>query len=462
MERNINIDGMSCAACSSSIERVISKMEGVHSISVNLTTNSAVIDFDDSVLNFDDIIKKIHKLGFSVPAGIDLSMPNKRSDIRNIEIIVDGMSCAACSSSIERVVGKMDGVKSISVNLTTAKAALEYDNDVLRLSEIFAKIQKLGFKPRDISVDEEINRSIYQTEKELKTKWFQFRVSAVFCVLLMYVSMGHMINLPLPSIIDRMSNPLNYAIVQLVLTIPVMIVGRNFYIKGFSSLARRIPNMDSLIAVSTTAAFIYSFYSTVMIEIDSANAVMHVSQLYYETVVMIITLIFMGKTLEFRSKSHTSDAIKKLINLRPKNANVIVNGKIVNMSVDRIEKGDIVLVKAGEVIAVDGEVLKGSTSVDESLISGESMPVEKSEGDDVVGGSLNISGVIEVTMTKANSESVISNIIKMVEGAQSKKAPIAKIADSVIVREDTDIKVLAEEVGAEIVRKLEIAKMVIA
>ncbi len=431
MEKNVNIDGMSCAACSSSIERVIGKMDGVNRVSVNLTTNSAVIDFDEGVVDFDSIVNKIHKLGFSVPTGIDFSMSKKTEDIRNIEIHVDGMSCAACSSSIERVIGKMDGVDSISVNLTTAKAAIQYNNDVVRLSEIFAKIEKLGFKPLDISVDEEINRSISTTERELKLKWHQFRLSAVFSLILMYVSMGHMVSLPLPHIIDRMANPLNYAILQLILTIPVMIIGKNFYTNGFRSLIRRIPNMDSLIAVSTTAAFIYSVYSTLMIHYDSMNAMLHVGQLYFETVVMIITLIFMGKTLEFRSKSHTSDAIKKLINLRPKSANVLVNGKTVSMSVDRIELGDIILVKAGETIAVDGEIVSGSTSVDESLISGESMPVVKSVGDDVVGGSINISGVIKVKMTKSNSDSVINRIIKMVEDAQAKKAPIAKIADLV-------------------------------
>ncbi len=350
---------------------------------------------------------------------------------KKIEIIIDGMSCTACSSSIEKVVGKMEGVEFVSVNLTTKLAKIVYDNDEIRLSNIFAKIEKLGFKPIDLKGNKELLKSVYDNSADINKKWLQFVVSAFFTVFLMYISMGAMIKLPTFPLIEKTSNPFNFGLVQLLLTIPVMLVGKEFYKKGWGNLFRLKPNMDTLIAVSTTTSFLYSVFNLLMIKSPGNNAFDYADQLYFETVAMIITLIFLGKTLEFKSKSQTTDAIKSLISLRPEKAEVIVGTKTVNMPVDCLELDDVVLVKAGEKIPVDGEVVEGNTNVDESLISGESLPCEKKLGDEVIAGSINVSGVIKVKMTKENDDTVVSKIIKLVEDAQLKKAPIAKIADAV-------------------------------
>ncbi len=263
-------------------------------------------------------------------------------------------------------------------------------------------------------------------EKEIKTLFKKFIVSAIFTIPLFYIAMGHMIGFPLPNIIDPMYNPLNFALVQIILTVPVVIAGYKFYTVGFRSLFKGSPNMDSLIAVGTSAAIIYGVYA--IYQIINGN-IEYAKDLYFETAGVIITLILLGKYLESVSKGKTSEAIKKLVGMQPKTAIVIQDGEEITIPIEEVEEGDIVLVKPGEKIPVDGVVIEGHTSIDESMLTGESIPVEKKSGDKVVGASINKNGVIRFKATKVGKDTALSQIIKLVEAAQGSKAPIAKLAD---------------------------------
>jgi Cu+-exporting ATPase len=254
----------------------------------------------------------------------------------------------------------------------------------------------------------------------------KFILSSIFAIPLFYIAMGHMIGLPLPSIIDPMYNPLNFALIQILLTIPVVIAGNKFYTVGFRSLFKGSPNMDSLIAVGTSAAIIYGLYA--IYQIINGN-LEYAKDLYFETAGVIITLILLGKYLESVSKGKTSEAIKKLVGMQPKTAIVIQDGEEITINIEEVEEGDIVLVKPGEKIPVDGVVIEGHTSVDESMLTGESIPVEKKAGDKIVGASINKNGVIKFRATKVGKDTALSQIIKLVEEAQGSKAPIAKLAD---------------------------------
>lgn len=262
--------------------------------------------------------------------------------------------------------------------------------------------------------------------KEMKTMWVKFIIAIVFTIPVFYISMGHMVGMPLPRIINPEFNPMNFAIIQFLLTIPVIIAGYKFYTIGFKSLFRGSPNMDSLIAVGTSAAVIYSIYA--MYEI-SIGKTMYAMNLYFESAAVIIALIMLGKYLETRSKGKASEAIKKLMGLQPKTATIVQGDEEVTIPIEEVEAGDIVLVKPGEKIPVDGDVVEGHSSVDESMLTGESIPVEKKIGDKVVGASINKNGVIKFKATKVGKDTALSQIIKLVEEAQGSKAPIAKLAD---------------------------------
>ncbi|CAH2212221.1 copper [Cu(I)] transporter ATPase CopA [Tepidibacter aestuarii] len=301
-----------------------------------------------------------------------------------------------------------------------------YDADKVRISEIKNAIEKAGYTPLDIEAEEIQDQDKEKKEKEIKTLFKKFILSAIFTTPLFYIAMGHMIGLPLPNIIDPMHNPLNFALVQILLTIPVVIAGYKFYTVGFRSLFRGSPNMDSLIAVGTSSAIVYGLYA--IYQIINGN-VEYAKDLYFETAGVIITLILLGKYLESVSKGKTSEAIKKLVGMQPKTAIVIQDGEEITIAIEEVEEGDIVLVKPGEKIPVDGVVIEGHTSVDESMLTGESIPVEKKSGDKVVGASINKNGVIKFKATKVGKDTALSQIIKLVEEAQGSKAPIAKLAD---------------------------------
>ena len=334
------------------------------------------------------------------------------------------MTCASCSKAVERATRKLDGVVEANVNLATEKLSISYDPSELRYSDIKKAIEKAGYK----AVEEEtaVDTDKERKEHEIKSLWKRFLISAIFTIPLLYISMGHMMGLPLPMFLDPMMNPVNFAVTQLMLTIPVVVTGYKFYTIGIKTLIKGSPNMDSLIAIGTGAAVIYGIYATIMIIGGEHDYAM---DLYFESAGVIITLITLGKYLEAVSKGKTSEAIKKLMGLAPKTAIIIKDGKELEISIDEVEVGDIILVKPGEKLPVDGEVVEGTTSVDESMLTGESIPVEKHIGDSVIGASLNKNGSIKYKATKVGKDTALAQIIKLVEDAQGSKAPIAKLAD---------------------------------
>ncbi len=329
------------------------------------------------------------------------------------------------------MISKLEGVEFVSINLSTEKANVRYNAKLIRLSEIKQAIAKAGYKALEIESKNRVDEDKARKEKEIKTLWTKFIVSAIFATPLLILAMAHMIpglNKSLPALLDPMTNPLRFALIQIVLVIPIVISGYRFYTVGFKAIIRRSPNMDSLIAMGTSAAIIYSLYSTYMIYMGDHHSVMN---LYFESAGVIITLILLGKSLEAVSKGKTSEAIKKLMGLAPKTATVIQDEKEIQIPIEEVEVGDIILVKPGEKIPVDGEVIEGYTSVDESMLTGESIPVEKHIGDKVVGASINKNGSIKFKATKVGSDTALAQIIKLVEDAQGSKAPIAQMADIV-------------------------------
>lgn len=411
MNKKYKIGGMTCSACSNRVERGVKKMDGIIDANVNLTTETLTVNFDENKLSEQDIEKKVNDLGYTV--------------IKNTKVHtykVEGMTCSACSNRVERVTKKMDGVIDSVVNLTTEKLTITVDEDLVTYGDIKRTVEKAGYK---LIREEEIKDD--KKKKTDKEKLFiRFITSTVFTLPLLIITMGHMVGMPLPHIIDPMMNPMNFALVQLVLTIPVMIIGYRFYYVGTKNLIKLSPNMDSLITVGTIAAFVYSLFGTYKIYNGDSSYAMH---LYYEAAVTILTLITLGKYLEAVSKGKTSEAIKKLMGLVPKTATIIRDDKELVIPIDEVIVGDTVLVKPGEKLPVDGEVIEGSTAVDESMLTGESIPVEKTIGSKVVGASINKTGFIKYKATKVGKDTALAQIIKLVEDAQGSKAPIAKMAD---------------------------------
>jgi len=344
---------------------------------------------------------------------------------------IGGMTCAACSARVERALRKLDGIESAVVNLATEKATVVFDPRSLRLSSIKEAVERAGYTalepPQKGAVDEDKLRK----EKEIKTLWIKFIVAASLGLPLLYIAMAPMIpwvNLPFPKALTPMRFPKAYSFTQLALLIPIIIAGNKFYTVGFKNLFHGSPNMDSLIAVGTTAAVAYSIYNMFLIVSGDHMAV---DSLYFETAAVIIALILLGKTLEAVSKGRTGEAIKKLMGLAPKTALVIINGEEKELPIEEVRVGDIIVVKPGGKIPVDGKVTEGHSAIDESMLTGESMPVEKKPGDPVYGATINANGVIRFMAEKVGDETALAQIIKLVEDAQSSKAPIAKIADLV-------------------------------
>ncbi len=350
-------------------------------------------------------------------------------------IKIGGMTCAACSSRVEKALSKVEGVSSASVNLATETAAVEFDPEKIQLPEIEEVVRKTGYEViRDVkktSANTAVDEHKLRKEKEIQTLRIKFIISAIFALPLLYIAMGPMIpgvTLPIPGGISPHHNPMAYGLTQLLLVVPVVAAGYRFYTIGFKALVQRSPNMDSLIAIGTAAAVIYSVYSLYEIAWGDAHAV---HGLYFETAGVIITLILLGKSLEAISKGKTSDAIKKLMGLSPKTAVVIQDGKEIEIPIEEVKIDQVILVRPGEKIPVDGEVIEGHTAVDESMLTGESIPVDKKAGDSVYAASINKNGMIRFRATKVGEDTALAQIIKLVEEAQGSKAPIAQMADIV-------------------------------
>lgn len=417
----LNIRGMTCAACAQRIEKTVRKLSGIEEASVNLASEKLFVEYDEDALSLTAIKEAVKKIGYEVEEKANSS----------VTIPIGGMTCAVCAQRVEKAMKKLDGVTSASVNFASEKATVVYEPQTVRLSAIREAIEKAGYEALEINKEDAADEDRQRKQKEIKILQTKFVVSALFSVPLLYIAMVPMIKivrLPFPGGLDPMGFPLLYALVELLLVAPVIGVGYKFYTVGYKSLWQRSPNMDSLIAIGTTSAVLYSLYNTWLIANGNFGAVEH---LYYETAGVIITLILLGKTLEAVSKGRTGEAIKKLMGLAPKTAIIIQDGKEKEIPIDEVEIGDILVVKPGGKIPVDGSVIEGRTAIDESMLTGESMPVNKKAGDPVYTASLNTTGTIRFRAEKIGSDTALAQIIKLVEDAQGSKAPIAQMADIV-------------------------------
>ncbi|QUF83111.1 heavy metal translocating P-type ATPase [Clostridium butyricum] len=411
MKKSLNIEGMTCSACANRIERFVRKLDGINEANVNFAVETLNVDFDENKVTCDDIENTVVKCGYKV-----------KKNLKTYTFKIEGMTCSACANRVERVTKKLDGVENSSVNFATENLTVNIDEDIIGYAKIKEVVDKAGYK----LIKEEEKDSGKSKIDESKLLLIRFIVSACFSIPLLIITMGHMIGMPLPNIIDPMNNSLNFAIIQIILTLPVMIIGYKFYKVGLKNLFKLSPNMDSLIAISTLAAFIYGIFGIYKIKAGDSHYAMH---LYFESVAVILTLITLGKYLESVSKGKTSQAIKALMGLAPKTATIIRDNKEMTIPIEEVISGDIVIVKPGEKIPVDGEVIEGNTSIDESMLTGESIPVEKTIGSSVVGASINKTGFIKYRATKVGKDTALSQIVKLVEEAQGSKAPIAKMAD---------------------------------
>ena len=345
------------------------------------------------------------------------------------EYIIEGMSCASCAMTIENAVSKIPGVDKASVNLATEIMTVEATDNVTP-EDIAKVVDGVGYsaRPRGKSVEEELEEKNEKKEAHLREMKRNLTISAIFAVPLLFIAMADMVGIPMPAFLSPMQSPVSYALIQLALVLPIIWLGRRFFVDGFKALSKGHPNMDSLVALGTSAAFLYSLYGTYHVLEGHAHFAMN---LYYESAGVILTLITLGKYFEDVSKGKTSMAIQTLVGLAPKMATVLRDGQEVEVPVEEVQVGDLIRVKPGEKVPVDGVVTEGNSTVDESMLTGESIPVSKAVGDEVIGASLNKTGSFILKATKIGKDTALSQIIQLVEQAQGSKAPIAKLADKV-------------------------------
>lgn len=415
--KTLSIEGMTCASCAQTVEKATKKLQGVTESNVNLATERLNVNFDENVVSLQDIQAAIDKAGYKAIS----------ADMESKTFAITGMTCASCVQTIEKATKKLNGVFESNVNLATEKMNIQYDASEVSVTDILDAVSGAGYEAHeDIATAESVDEDQEQKQKAVKSLWKRFWISALFTAPLLYIAMGHLVGAPLPGFIDPAISPEGFVIIQLLLTFPVVYVNRSIYASGFKTLFRGHPNMDALIAIGTGAAFLYGIFAAIMI--FSGN-VSFADDLYFETAAVILTLITLGKYLETLTKGKTSEAIKKLMGLAPKTAMIIRNGQEVEISIDEVVVGDVIIVKPGEKMPVDGVVLEGNTAVDESMLTGESIPVEKSVGDTIIGASINKNGSIQYRATKVGKDTALAQIIKLVEDAQGSKAPIAKMVD---------------------------------
>lgn len=349
---------------------------------------------------------------------------------------ITGMTCAACSSAVERVTRKLDGVEASNVNLATGKLTIRYDTEKVTPDLIIAKVDRAGFGCQPFKREEEKTAptrtqedSIHLQDRELRERKHRLIGAWIFTLALMYVSMGSMLPtpLPLPDLFDGSSHPTNFALLQLLLAIPVLFYGRFFYTNGLSALFHKNPNMNSLVALGSLVSFVYSLAITFLV----ADNPHQLHNLYYESATMVLTFVMTGKYMEERSKKKTKGAITALMELAPDTALLLRDGATQEVPAEQLMVGDLILVKPGTRIPADGEVVQGTSSVDESMLTGESIPVDKAAGSSVTGGSMNLNGALTLRVSRVGTDSTLAKIIAVMEDAQGKKAPIAKIADQV-------------------------------
>ncbi|MFD2445042.1 heavy metal translocating P-type ATPase [Bacillus sp. CGMCC 1.16607] len=409
-EANLQIIGMTCAACATRIEKGLRKMDGVIEASVNLTLEQSTIKYDPEKADIEVIEKKIKDIGYDIV-------------MEKAEFLITGMTCAACSTRIEKGLNKLDGVSKASVNLALETATVEYHSSMININDLIQKVQKLGYGAESQS---EVNKEkVDPREQELQRQKGKFLFSMLLSLPMALVMFANMAKVPdYLGVQAFFMNPW----VQLALAAPVqIIIGFQFYIGAYKALRNKSANMDVLVALGTSAAFFYSLYET----INSYGKGTPMLEVYFETSAILITLIILGKIFETNAKGRTSEAIKKLMSLHSKSAVVERNGQELEILLEEVIVGDILLIKPGEKVPVDGEIIEGRTSIDESMITGESVPVDKTIGDKVIGATINKNGFIKVRATKVGKDTALAQIIKIVESAQGSKAPIQRLADRI-------------------------------
>ena len=417
--KSFAIEGMTCASCAQTVEKAAKKVRGVTQASVNLATEKLSIEYNEPTFSVENLQKAVDNSGYELIA----------QEGKTQTFAIEGMTCASCAQTIEKAVGKLSGVDKASVNLATEKMQVSYNPSAISVSDVTGAVSNSGYAAVLETTDTQDNSRAEKREKKekrMKQLLNRFGISIIFTIPVLIISMGPMVGMPLPNIVDPMINAFNFSLLQLILTLPIMVVSWEYFQKGFKTLFKGHPNMDSLIALGTASAFVYSLAATIRTGLGYGN---FSDLLYYEVTGVILTLHTLGLFLEERSKGQMSSAIEKLVNLAPKTARVIRNGVEQEITVDEVALGDVIRVRPGESMPVDGVVVEGRTSVDESMLTGESIPVEKESGDEVIGASINKNGSIDYRATRVGSDTTLSQIIKLVEDAQGSKAPIARMAD---------------------------------
>ncbi|MGD6804653.1 heavy metal translocating P-type ATPase [Rossellomorea aquimaris] len=409
-EVNYKVTGMTCAACASRIEKGLNKMEGVEDAAVNFALERASVKFDPSLAAPEILQKKIEDLGYGVVT-------------EKAEFDITGMTCAACSARIEKGLNKTEGVSKAHVNLALEKATVEYNPTHISAAELVKRVEKLGYGARE-AADENSEETADYREKEIHKQQRKFILSLILSLPLLWAMVSHFEFTSFIYLPEFLMNPW----VQFALATPVQFyVGKQFYAGAYKALKNKSANMDVLVALGTSAAYFYSVY----LSIESLGTNEGMTELYFETSAILITLIILGKLFEARAKGRSSEAIKKLMGLQAKTATVLRNGEETEIPMEEVAAGDIVFVKPGEKVPVDGEVLEGRSALDESMLTGESVPVDKTAGDEVIGSTINKNGFLKIKAVKVGRDTALSQIIKVVEEAQGSKAPIQRMADRI-------------------------------
>lgn len=408
MTLSLPVVGMTCAACAGRVERSLAKLDGVAEANVNLATEKAKVSFDPAKVSVQQLTETIRRIGYDVPTS-------------KTRLAVSGMTCANCAARIEKRLTKEAGVTSVNVNLATDSATVEYIPGVTDVESLIKAIEAIGFKAKSADPGAGIDAEKEAREAEIRTQRNRFILSAALSLPLLLSMIGHTGHIQSP-ILDFLNN----GWVQLILATPVQfIAGWPFYVDSYYNLKNRSANMSVLVATGTSAAYLYSLASLF------AGQRLGIQGYYFETSAVLITLIILGKLLEARAKGRTSEAIKHLMGLAPKTARVIRNGKTIDVAIEEVMVGDHIVVRPGEKIPVDGRVIEGHSTVDESMLTGESLPVEKGAGDEVIGATINRHGTFTFVATKVGKDTALAQIIRVVEEAQGSKAPIQRLADVV-------------------------------
>ncbi|MED0969538.1 heavy metal translocating P-type ATPase [Bacillus paramycoides] len=408
-EANFQISGMTCAACANRIEKGLKKVEGVQEANVNFALEKTKILYDPTQTNPQKFKEKVESLGYGIVSD-------------KAEFMVSGMTCAACANRVEKRLNKLDGVSKATVNFALESATVEFNPDEISVNEMKSTITKLGYK-LEVKSDEQ-NSSTDHRLQEIERQKKKFIISFVLSFPLLWAMVSHFSFTSFIYLPDMLMNPW----VQLALATPVQfIIGGQFYIGAYKALRNKIANMDVLVALGTSAAYFYSVY----LSIQSIGSSEHMTDLYFETSAVLITLIILGKLFEAKAKGRSSEAIKKLMGLQAKTATVVRDGTEMKILIEEVVAGDIVYVKPGEKIPVDGEIVEGKSAIDESMLTGESIPVDKTIGDVVIGSTMNKNGFLKVKATKVGRDTALAQIIKVVEEAQGSKAPIQRVADQI-------------------------------